>query len=301
MSNIEKRKLGKTGLEVSVLGFGGAEVGYRGGTKESVAAILNDALDAGLNVIDTAECYMTSEELIGQTVSKRRKDYYLFSKCGHSRGYEDPDWNDVKRLRDSLDRSLQRLKTDHLDVFQLHSCTAEVLRRGDVIDFMMRAKEAGKTRFIGYSGDNDDAFYAVETGAFDTLQTSISVADQSVLDKVLPAAVKRGLGIIAKRPLANVMWTQIDKPDAYYIDYWERFKKLQFEFQKRPVGQGVAEALRFTLSVPGVSVAIVGTQKPGRWQENARIVADGPLEPKTFNDLRNRWKETAPSKWVGQI
>lgn len=298
---MEKRPLGKTGLEVSVLGFGGAEIGYRGGTLDSVEKLLGGALEAGLNVIDTAECYVTSEELIGQAVAHRRKDYYLFSKCGHSRGYEDPDWNDIRRLEASLDRSLQRLNTDHLDLFQLHSCSKEILEKGEVVDFMKRAQAAGKTRFIGYSGEEEAALYAVRSGVFDTLQISVNLADQNGIDNILPEAVRRGMAIIAKRPLGNVMWAEKEKPADYYVEYWERYKKLRYDFLGKDPGAGIAAALRFTLSVPGVSVAIVGTQKPGRWQENARIVAEGPLPPAQYDAIRRRWKETSGPDWTGQI
>jgi aryl-alcohol dehydrogenase-like predicted oxidoreductase len=298
---MEKRKFGKTGMMVSVLGFGGAEVGFRGATQPQVEKLLESALDAGLNVIDTAECYMTSEELIGQTVSRRRKDYYLFTKCGHSHGYEDPDWQDMNRLEASLEQSLRRLKTDHVDLFQLHSCTEDVLRKGDVIDFMKRAKKSGKTRFIGYSGDNEAALYAVKTGVFDALQTSISIADQRSIDQWVPEAAKREMGIIAKRPIANVMWQEKSRPDAYYVDYWERLRVLRYKFLQNSPEEAVATALRFTLSVPGVSVAIVGTQKPGRWQENARIVDQGPLDPKLYESIRQLWDKTARADWICQI
>ena len=90
---MEKRVLGKTGMEVSVLGFGGAEIGYQGATVATVEALLNSALDAGLNIIDTAECYADSEEKIGQTVGHRRKDFFLFTKCGHASGIDLPDWD----------------------------------------------------------------------------------------------------------------------------------------------------------------------------------------------------------------
>ncbi len=92
-------------MEVSILGFGAAEIGYEGASVETVAELLGDALDAGLNVIDTAECYATSEERIGQTVSHRRGDFFLFTKCGHASGFDLPDW-EPSLLAQSIDRSL---------------------------------------------------------------------------------------------------------------------------------------------------------------------------------------------------
>ncbi len=88
---MEKRVFGKTGLRVSVLGFGGAEIGFEKASTATVSQLLNEALDAGLNVIDTAECYERSEELIGEAVSSRRQDCYLFTKCGHPDGIGRPD------------------------------------------------------------------------------------------------------------------------------------------------------------------------------------------------------------------
>ena len=91
--SMEKRTMGNTGMEVSVLGFGGAEIGFEGASLGEVERLLGSALDQGLNVIDTAECYMNSEELIGQTMSKRRGDFYLFTKCGHGADYTVDAWS----------------------------------------------------------------------------------------------------------------------------------------------------------------------------------------------------------------
>src|SRR5687767_15140313 len=107
---MEHRQFGKTDMHVSVLGFGGAEIGYEGAPPETVARLLEGALDAGLNVIDTAECYMNSEELIGQAVSSRRKDYYLFTKVGHPEGGGKEYWRPESILT-SIERSLRRLRT----------------------------------------------------------------------------------------------------------------------------------------------------------------------------------------------
>src|SRR3954466_2448709 len=227
---MEKRQLGKTDMHVSVLGFGGAEIGFEGATEETVARLLKGALDAGLNVIDTGECYQGSEELIGNTVADRRADYYLFTKCGHPRGIGSEDWSPGSLL-ESIERSLRRLRTDYLDLVQLHSCSEAVLRKGDVISALQTAREKGFTRYIGYSGDGQAARHAVECGAFDTLQTSINIADQEAIDLTLPLAREKNIGVIAKRPIANAAWKHGHKPiDSYHHEYWERLRKLNYDF-----------------------------------------------------------------------
>jgi aryl-alcohol dehydrogenase-like predicted oxidoreductase len=296
---MEKRKFGNTDMLLSVLGFGGAEIGFEGAPQADVDNLLNAALDSGLNVIDTGECYADSEQKIGNAVAGRRDDFYLFTKCGHSSGIDLPDW-DPKMLALSIDRSLKRLKTDCVDLMQLHSCSEEILRQGDVIDVLLRAKEAGKTRYVGYSGDHLDALYAVECAAFDSLQTSINVADQDCLTLTVPKAKEGGMGVIAKRPVANVAWRTGNNPptNSYHQTYWERLQKLKFEFVGEP--DAVATALRFTLSQPGVSVAIVGTKNPSRWAVNSAFAQLGPLSETALSSIRNRWKEVAGPDWRGQ-
>jgi len=294
---MEKRTLGKTGMNVTVLGYGGAEIGFRKVPVETVGQLINGALDAGLNVIDTAECYIDSEEMIGQTVAHRRNEYFLFTKCGHDTGGD--HWN-PKKMTETIDRGLERLRTDRVDLLQLHSCSEEQLRQGDVIDVVRKARDAGKTRFIGYSGDSHAALYAVESGAFDTLQISVSIADQEAIDLALPAAQARGMGVIAKRPIANAIWTHDSKPDAYYQPYWERFHQLDYDFLKGDFQQAVSTALRFTLSAPGVHTAIVGTTKPGRWKENADLLKAGPLEHDRIAAIRAKWKAVSQPDWIGQ-
>lgn len=294
---MEKRDLGKTGMKVTVLGYGAAEIGFRGVPEETVDRLINGALDAGLNVIDTAECYVDSEEKIGKTVSGRRSEYFLFTKCGHDK--DGDHWN-RKKMAEQVDRSLKRLRTDHVDLLQLHSCTEQQLRQGDVIDVIRQARQAGKTRFIGYSGDGPPALYAVRSGAFDTLQISVSIADQEALDLVLPHAKATGIGVIVKRPIANAIWKATSKPDAYYQPYWERLHELDYDFLRDDSGQDVATALRFTLSLEGVHTAIVGTTKPDRWKQNAGLLAAGPLNLESINAIRSRWKSVARGDWVGQ-
>ncbi|HTA72480.1 MAG TPA: aldo/keto reductase [Bryobacteraceae bacterium] len=294
---MEKRILGKTGMSVTVLGYGGAEIGYRGVPEETVERLINGALDAGLNVIDTAECYVDSEEKIGKVASRRRNEYFLFTKCGHDK--DGDHWN-PKKMAEQIDRSLKRLQTDRLDLLQLHSCTEEQLRQGDVIHVVQRARDAGKTRFIGYSGDGQAALYAVQSSIFDTLQISVSIADQEALDLVLPAARAKEIGVIAKRPIANAVWKESSKPSEYYQPYWERLQQLDYDFLRTNSSQDVATALRFTLSAEGVHTAIVGTTKPERWKQNAELLQAGRLDRERINAIRSRWKAVAAPDWVGQ-
>ena len=293
--------MGKTDMDVSVLGFGGSEIGYQRVSAKTVARLLGGALDAGLNVIDTAECYEDSEELIGKALGARRRDVHLFSKCGHARAEARSDWR-PEALSRSIERSLRRLATDHLDLIQLHSCGLDVLRRGDAITALELARDRGWVRYIGYSGDGEAARWAVESGRFDTLQTSVSIADQEALDLTLPAARAAGLGVIAKRPLANVAWRYARKPtEAYYQEYWERLRALDYAFLRGTADAAVKTALRFTLGVPGVHTAIVGTTKPDRWRQNAALLGDGRLPEAERERIRARWKAVAPASWEGQI
>jgi aryl-alcohol dehydrogenase-like predicted oxidoreductase len=300
---MEKRRLGKTDMDVSVLGFGGSEIGYEETSVETVTDLLNSALDAGLNVIDTAECYRGSEEAIGCAISGRRNDFYLFTKCGHPQGMERrANWSRDSILQ-SIERSLQRLQTDMVDIVQLHSCSEAELRKGEAIEALQTARKKGYLRYIGYVGDSHSARFAVECGSFDTLQTSVNIADQESIDLLLPLAREKQMGIIAKRPLANVAWGTGHRPmNSYHHKYWERLRKLNYDFLRQyDIETTISIALRFCLSVPGVHTAIVGTSKPERWQENAALLEAGPLSEEQFREIRERWEEVAPRIWIGQL
>lgn len=289
-------------MEFSVLGFGGAEIGFDASvTQGDVNQLLNSALDSGLNVIDTAAAYQSSEKMIGEAVGKRRKDYYLLTKCGALDGFSRFDWT-RKGIVETIEQSLRNLKTDYLDIAQLHTCSAEELRRGEVIEGLQLAREKGYTRYIGYSGDNEDAKTAVEMDVFDSLQTSVNVADQIEINKTIPLAEEKQIGVIAKRPIANAVWRENEKPENSYVhEYWDRIQKLEYDFLKKPLDESIGDALRFTLSIPGVTVAIVGTTKPNRWQTNADCVKQGNLSEEEFEAIRNRWREIADANWIGQV
>jgi aryl-alcohol dehydrogenase-like predicted oxidoreductase len=297
---MERRRLGRTDMTVSVLGFGGSEIGYERAGARTVTRLLGTALDAGLNVIDTAECYDDSEALIGAALGVRRAEVHLLTKCGHPRGYGRGDWRPTSLLA-SIERSLKRLRTDHLDLIQLHSCSVASLRRGDAIGALERARERGWTRYIGYSGDGEAARYAIECGHFDTLQTSVSIADQEALELTLPLAAERAIGVIAKRPIANAVWRYARRPaEPYYQAYWSRLRVLDYPFL-RADDQAVSTALRFTLAAPGVHTAIVGTKRPERWPANARLLEAGPLPAAEFERIRARWRQVAEPSWTGEV
>jgi aryl-alcohol dehydrogenase-like predicted oxidoreductase len=297
---MERRRLGRTDMDVSVLGFGGSEIGYERAGRRTVARLLDGALDAGLNVIDTAECYEDSESLIGAALGSRRNEIHLLTKCGHPRGYGRGDWREASLLS-SIERSLKRLRTDRLDLIQLHSCELSDLRKGEAITALEHARERGWTRYIGYSGDGEAARFAVECGRFDTLQTSVSIADQEAIERTLPLAVKRGMGVIAKRPIANAAWRHARRPsEPYYQPYWERLRALEYPFL-RDAERAVSTALRFTLAAPGVHTAIVGTKRPERWPANARLLQAGPLPAAEIDQIRARWREIARPSWTGEV
>lgn len=294
--------LGKTGLRVSRIGFGGAEIGQQNAEQKTVNELLNDALDAGVNLIDTAAAYWKSEEMIGKALKDRRKDTVLISKCGALDGFTRSDWS-KNGILETIQKSLKLLQTDYLDVEQLHSCDAETLRRGEAIEGLIVAKERGYIRFAGYSGDGKDALAAIETNFFDTLQTSVSIADQEAIDLTIPPAARNEMGVIAKRPIANAVWRHDSKPDdSYHHEYWDRIEKLEYDFLDKNLSESVARALKFTLMVEGVDTAIVGTTKPGRLNENAEMLAQIDFSAKDFEKIRERWQEISSGRnWRGQV
>lgn len=305
---LERREFGKTDMNVAVLGFGGAEIGFERTDQGVVGKLLNAALDAGLNVVDTAECYVESETQIGNAIGHRRKDYYLFTKCGHAAadGSRREDWSKTA-ISSSIERSLKRLKTDAVDLVQLHSCSLDELKKGECIDALEQARKDGKTRYIGYSGDSHAARYAIECGRFDSLQTSINVCDQECIELTLPLAKEKQMGVIAKRPIANAVWRYDAKPEnGYHEEYWRRLQELKYDFAtgdartKTDATGPAAIAMRFTAMQPGVHVLIVGTSKPDRWKQNADLIGAGPLSKELADSIRARWKQTAKSDWTGQ-
>lgn len=289
------RTLGKTGLKISRLGVGLAEIGHELTLSDVSTAgqVLNSALDGGINFLDTSACYGISEELIGRTVAHRRDEYVLATKCGHTwDGYPGQEWT-PQIVRDSIERSLRLLKTDHLDLVQLHSCEVDVLERGEVVQALQDAKQAGKTRFVGFSGDNEAARWAIDSGLFDTLQTSFNLVDQSARTRLFPAAQAQGMGIIAKRPIGNGAWGATSSPSGYANSYFDRAQQMLAAgpVDAAPDNRFVL-ALGFVLAHDAVDTAIVGTRNPAHMQTNLQWMESRfPITPEAVTDLQRRFEQ----------
>ncbi|MBQ62937.1 MAG: aldo/keto reductase [Gammaproteobacteria bacterium] len=309
---MEQRILGKTGFEVSALGFGGGPVGFLATDRQQVAEILNPLLDQGVNLIDTAAGYFGSEEAIGEAVGHRRDDYVLVSKCGQA--FKDIDgeaWS-AQAIGQTIDRSLERLKTDHIDVMLLHSCDLETLKEGEALGSLIAARGAGKVRFIGYSGDNEAAVYAAGLDDVAVIETSVNICDQANVDAALPEAQRNNVGVLAKRPIANAAWKDASEQQGIYIDYARTYSERLAKMGITPadlgfsgtVGEAWSEiALRFTLSMPGLTTAIVGTTRPSNIKCNLEIAAKGILPEKIVVELRSAFRSAendAAEPWLAQ-
>jgi aryl-alcohol dehydrogenase-like predicted oxidoreductase len=307
---MRKVTFGKTGLAVSVLGFGAAPIGYLDTDRQRVARILNLLLDSGVNLIDTAANYPGAEEAIAATVGGRRDQFVVVSKCGTKLpDLDEPAWS-AANVTKTVERSLRRLNTDRLDVMLLHSCDQGTLRKGEALGALVKARDAGKVRFVGYSGDNEAAQYAASLPDVAVVQTSVNLADQSNIDRVLPAARTHQIGIMAKRPIANAAWKDIaEQPgmyQSYAATYTERLAKMRLD----PASLGFTGprdaawselALRFTLSQPGIHTAIIGTTNPDNARANLAAAEKGPLPADVVNKVRGAFKAADPSgAWNGQ-
>ncbi len=290
------RPFGDTDLVVSALGLGAGQIGNADLDEAEVGRLLNAGVDSGVTLIDTARGYGLSEERIGRHLSHRREEIVISTKVGYSiPGYE--DWTGPI-ITAGVDAALERLQTDYIDIVHLHSCPVEVLARGEVVEALQRTVEAGKVRVAAYSGDNEPLRYAIESGRFRSIETSINVADQRVIDEGLAMARERGLGVIAKRPLANAPWRFPSRPVGHYSEvYWERLEEMQLD----PGGLSWDElALRFAAYLPGISSCIVGTSSLDHLRRNVAIVEQGPLPEEVVRSIREAFK-AHDEDWVGQV
>lgn len=295
---IRQRAFGTTGIMVPPLGYGAAAIGDPAFTEAEAAALLNGALDAGATLLDAARSYGLSEERIGRHLSHRRQNFILSTKVGYGvPGL--PDWTGPA-VAAGIDGALERLRTDVIDLVHLHSCPREVLERGDVVEALVRALEDGKVRVAAYSGDGDALEWAIDSRRFGGIQTSVNLCDLASLENgSVSRAATRGMGVLAKRPLANAPWARRSPPadDEAAAAYFQRWRELAYDL----AGFEPAElALRLAAYLPGVSAAIVGTRSLRRLAAHLAAVARGPLPEDLRDRLLARWRERG-TEWPGMI
>lgn len=287
--------LGHTGLTVSALGFGAMHIHDERTTEAEAAALLNGVLDAGVTLIDTARGYGLSEARIGRHLRARRSEFVLSTKVGY--GVEGmPDWT-YECIVHGVERALRLMQTDWLDIVHLHSCPLPVLQQGDVIRALLDCRAAGKLRVAAYSGDNAEIDFAIASGAFGSLQTSISLCDQAHLATRAARADHAGIGVIAKRPLAGAVWRHAQRPtDFAEGQYWDRFQAMGLTHAE----DWADVALRFVAFHTGAASAIVGTAKPQNLRRNLDALARGPLPAALVCALRDAFQPHAEA-WPGLI
>jgi aryl-alcohol dehydrogenase-like predicted oxidoreductase len=276
------RPLGRTGLQTSLLGFGAMHINDERTSEEEAGRLLNEVLDLGITLIDTARSYGLSEERIGRHLAQRRGEFLLSTKVGY--GVDGvPDWT-YDCIVGGVERALRVMKTEVLDIVHFHSCPLELLQRGAIIEALTRLQREGKVRLAAYSGENEALDFAIDCGAFQVLQASVSICDQGILEARLPRAAEQGLALLAKRPLASNVWRYEQRPDDFAEGhYWDRWKAQGID----PQGLDWNElALRFAAYQPGVSSVLVGTAKSANLRRNIEALARGALPTEVVARLR---------------
>jgi len=242
---IQKRRLGKTGVDVTILSLGGEGILRTFGYDNEARALINRALDLGVNYFESARAYSGSESYYGKALLDRRKEIFLTSKS-HAR--------DRKGALEHLKETLTNMKTDHLDLWQVHDVRTEddlkqIFGAGGAIEAFAEARQKGLTRFIGVTGHHDPDILKKCIGLFDfdTVLLPVNPAEpqyRSFLDEVIPYAGQKGMGIIGMKV------------------YFRGFAA------KIPGFQSMEPFFQFALSQP-VSTVVIGCDNIRQLEENA--------------------------------
>jgi predicted aldo/keto reductase-like oxidoreductase len=260
--DILKRKLGKTGVEVTILGLGGEGVLRTDGYEKEAYALINKAIDLGINYFESARAYSGSEGYYGLALKERRKEIFLNSKS-HAR--------DKRGALQHLHETLKNMKTDYLDLWQVHDVRTaddieEIFGGNGALEAFVEAREKGLVRFIGVTGHHDPEILkqCLELFSFDTVLMPINPAEHchaSFIDTVLPLANKKKMGIIAMK--------------VYFRGY---AAKLPQFFSLEPF-------YRFALSHK-ISTAVIGCDTISQLEDNVRLAAAfKPMSKKKLQDL----------------
>jgi aryl-alcohol dehydrogenase-like predicted oxidoreductase len=287
---LTRNTLGRTGLEVTNLGYGAMEI--RGGSRgrevsdEEAGIILNAVLDAGINFIDTSIDYGRSEELIGERISHRRSEFYLASKCGCAAIPEAAGEHIFTRenIVAGVEQSLKRMRTDHLDIVQFHSSPSKAaIDDDDAIQTLLDLKEQGKIRFLGSSSTLPNLAGHVEMGVFDEFQIPYSGLSREHENWITRAA-DAGIGTVIRGGVAK---GQPGEGDGV-IDTWAKWDEADLDALLEVGESRTAFMLRFTLTHPGLHTTIVGTKNPVHLRENVAAAGRGTLSPDTYAEAKRR-------------
>ncbi len=279
--DLPRVKLGRTGLEITRLGYGAMQLrgpelwGGPDISEDRAAEVLNAVLDSGVNFLDTARGYGLSEERIGRHLSHRRGEFVLATKsdCGGR-------WSRDGVRRD-LEESLKLLRADSVEILQLHNPSPEEAREGRLVEALREAQSDGLTRFVGISTFLPDVFEFIDWGEFDTFQFPYSCIQQKHREAMERAAAA-GAGIIAR---GGVSWggPRAAGAKAWVRDLYDRAELDGIRGEMSPT----EFLLRFTMSHPDCHTSIFGSTDPEHVRENAAAVARGPLP----DDLREEAAE----------
>lgn len=291
---MEKRILGKTGLAVSVLGHGAMEIrgprvwNGRPVTEAEAERILNAVVDAGVNFIDTSYDYGLSEEYIGKFLSRRRGEFFLATKCGCTlvdKGTHDetPHVWTRENLLQNIEMSLKRMKTDHVDLWQLHNPTVDETREGELVAVLQEVRKSGKARHIGISSTLPHIMEHIAMGVFETFQIPCSALERKH-EEVIGVASRTGAGVIVRGGVAR------GEPGSGLgaSDRWDIFTKARLDELLSPSEDRTGFMLRYTLSHPGMHTVIVGTMDPEHLARNVKAVQSGKLPPAVYEEAKKR-------------
>jgi aryl-alcohol dehydrogenase-like predicted oxidoreductase len=292
MTALPRRTLGRTGLEVTTLGFGAMELAQSAVPDDEADRILAAVLDAGINFIDTSIDYGLSEERIGRFIAHRRSEYVLASKCGCVPGAPpgSSHVNTPEIVRLGLEHSLMTMKTDYLDLVQFHqSLSRRQLEESGALEAALALKREGKVRFVGISSVLPNLVEHIEMDVFDTLQIPYSVL-QREHEAMIYLASAAGKGIIIRGGAARGMPTDWENRSYYMLpgtaarERWEdaRFDDLLDGMSRQEF------VLRFTLSNPELDTTIVGTRSLEHLSANVTAALKGPLSPDLVAEAKHR-------------
>ncbi len=283
------------GKAVFPLGFGAGPLGDTNLPEESAKGLLDSIASGPGNFYDTARSYGNSEVRLGEYTDQTPS--LICTKVGYGvPGVEDWSFDSV---RIGAEEARNKLKRPVLDILLLHSCSRNELEKGEALRALHAEKQNGSARLVGYSGDNENLMFAIQHGTLDVIMTSINITDQYVLKEILPEARKRGVRVIAKRPLSNSPWRFKEDPVGNYaLEYFRRWKALELNLEETGCTTWAELFLRFSLSQSDVVVA--GTTKPEHWKELLSHAEKGPLNPATVENLILRFNEKNPGWWKGE-